>query len=160
MNDQADPDMADQRFAQNLRAAREHAGLSQAALAAEMAEMGYPFHQQTIARIEGGSQRVRLAEALALARSVRTSLDALARPAGLAREAYQILDSARRVRAARRDVAEGAARLAAEKADLARLLRRAGEKGMAESLADEIAVGNRALRDDEPDPGRGRTGAL
>jgi transcriptional regulator with XRE-family HTH domain len=155
MSEAEPPDMTDQRFAQNLRAAREHAGLSQAALAAEMVASGYPFHQQTIARIEGGTQRVRLAEALALARSVRTSLDALARPAGLARDAYRILDAARRVRAARRDLASATGRLAAESADLERLLERVQKEGHGEALADELAIGRYALSDDEPGYGTG-----
>lgn len=160
MNEAEPPDTTDQRFAQNLRAAREHAGMSQAALAAEMSAMGFAFHQQTIARIEGGTQRVRLSEALALSLSVRTNLDALARPTGMALEALQIMRLVSQVYAARQDVASATGRVAEAERGLQRLLTQAAEAGHGEALADEIALGKLALRDEGPDLGLGRAGAL
>jgi transcriptional regulator with XRE-family HTH domain len=148
--------MTDERFGQNLRAAREHAGLSQAALAeGATAILRRKIHQQTVARIEGGSQQVRLADAMALAQAARTTLDALARPAGLAQESYRILDAARSVRAARRDAALATARLGGEREKLAGLMRDAREKGLAGALASELETAARALSEDEPGYGSG-----
>jgi transcriptional regulator with XRE-family HTH domain len=155
MNEAEPPDMTDQRFAQNLRAAREHAGMSQAALATEMSAMGFAFHQQTIARIEGGTQRVRLAEALALAEAVGTSLDTLARPAGLAREALQILRQVRQVHEARRAAATAAVRVARYESDLRQRLAEVTAAGHADDLAGEIARAEDALRDHGPRYGPG-----
>ena len=53
-------------FAENIRRWRERRGLSQDALAQQMADLGFPFHQATIYKIEKGERPVRLAEALAL----------------------------------------------------------------------------------------------
>jgi hypothetical protein len=80
----------------------------------------------------------------------------------MARDAYRILDAARRVREARRDVAASAGRLRAATADLERQLRLAAEAGHTEALADEISVGRNALRDDQeagPPLGRYRSGS-
>ena len=49
--------------------------MSQSALAAAMTERGYPWHQQTVGRVEAGRQSVRFAEIEQLARILQTSLD-------------------------------------------------------------------------------------
>jgi transcriptional regulator with XRE-family HTH domain len=158
MNEAEPPDMTDQRFAQNLRAAREYAGMSQAALAAEMAAAGYPFHQQTIARIEGGAQRVRLAEALALALAVHSSLDALARPTGVALAGHRIRVAAGQVRSARTGLWAASGHFDERKRNLEGLLAAAVEDGHGEALADEIRIGEQSLRGDEPGYGGGPEG--
>jgi len=68
---------ADERFGANLRALREREGMSQSAVAAEMTERGHTWHQQTVGRVEGGRQSVRLAEAEDLAAILHTSIDRL-----------------------------------------------------------------------------------
>jgi transcriptional regulator with XRE-family HTH domain len=68
---------ADEKLAGNLRALRDGAGMSQGALAAAMAERGWPWHQSTVNRIEAGRQPVKFAEAVDLAAILGTSLDRL-----------------------------------------------------------------------------------
>ena len=58
-----------------MRALREEKGMSQAALATAMTERGYPWHQQTVGRVEGGRQSVRFGEIEQLAEILRTSVD-------------------------------------------------------------------------------------
>ena len=65
----------DERFGANVRALREEKGMSQAALATAMTERGYPWHQQTVGRVEGGRQSVRFGEIEQLAEILRTSVD-------------------------------------------------------------------------------------
>jgi transcriptional regulator with XRE-family HTH domain len=88
MGDDSDPvgpgdeaaELAEQRFAANLRAAREESGVSQSRLAEEMAARGWPWHQQTVTRVESGRRMVRLGEAKAVAEILETSLDRLTQP--------------------------------------------------------------------------------
>ena len=54
--------LADER----LRAARREKGMTQIDLADQMAELGFPWTQPTVARVEGGRRRLSLAEAHAL----------------------------------------------------------------------------------------------
>ena len=76
------PILSARQFGENLRQARERAGLSQATVAAEVTRLlGCTVFQQTIARLEAGLQRVRLDEALALARVAGASIDELTTPA-------------------------------------------------------------------------------
>jgi FtsZ-interacting cell division protein YlmF/DNA-binding XRE family transcriptional regulator len=70
----------DERFARNLRDARERHGLSQADVASEMTKAGFSFHQQTVAKIESGSRTVRLSEAEKLASVLGTSVGVLTLP--------------------------------------------------------------------------------
>jgi transcriptional regulator with XRE-family HTH domain len=69
------PESTDDRFAANLRALRERAGLSQSALADAMTGHGHAWHQQTVDRVESGRQAVRFREAVDLAAILRTSTD-------------------------------------------------------------------------------------
>jgi len=144
MDDEAT--QADARFARNLRTARERLGLSQGDLARLMKEAGFPsLRQQAIARIEHGSRKVGLGEATALARSVGTYTDALTRPWGLAREAWQITDAARDLRTAHAEITRQARRFRAARAALEHALRKAEREGHAADLADEVSAGRRAL---------------
>jgi transcriptional regulator with XRE-family HTH domain len=61
VDDDVARDVTDQRFARNLREARERLGISQSAVAATMRALGHPMPQQTIARIEAGQRRDRRA---------------------------------------------------------------------------------------------------
>lgn len=76
------PELTEERFAANLRAVREAAGMSQGRLAEEMTARGWPWHQQTVTRVENGRRMVRLGEAKAVAEILETSLDRLTQPTG------------------------------------------------------------------------------
>lgn len=54
-------------FARNLRALRKSAGLSQEEVAAKLVERGFQFHQATVTKLENGTRRVQLGEAMAIA---------------------------------------------------------------------------------------------
>ena len=54
--------LADER----LRSARRERGMTQTDLADEMAQLGFPWTQPTVARVERGRRRLSLAEAHAL----------------------------------------------------------------------------------------------
>jgi transcriptional regulator with XRE-family HTH domain len=152
VSDEADLTAADKRFAENLRAARERAGLSQRELAEHMAELGFRFRQQTIARIEAADRVVGVGESRALARVCRTTVDALVRPGELSREAWLILDTARKVREARNQIAALQLRHSNIRTELERLIAEAEGSGHARTLAEEIAIGRSAL-------GSGRIGS-
>ena len=53
-------------FGENLKFSREKMGESQTGLAKKMADLGFPWHQTTVSRIELGERPVQLVEALAL----------------------------------------------------------------------------------------------
>jgi transcriptional regulator with XRE-family HTH domain len=74
------PGMVDRNVAANLRKHREELGLSQADLAARMAAAGWPFHPQTVSRIEAGTRKVNIGEGEALARFLGTTLGELTWP--------------------------------------------------------------------------------
>jgi transcriptional regulator with XRE-family HTH domain len=80
MPDPGSPHGAERHFAANLRATREDRGLSQAELARRMAEKGWPWHQQTVGRVEAAQRVVRLGEAKDLASILETTVDALGEP--------------------------------------------------------------------------------
>lgn len=68
---------AEQYLPENLRRLRERKGLSQAVLAKAMAERGWPWHQQTVYKIENGRQGIGLGEATDLASILGVSTDRL-----------------------------------------------------------------------------------
>jgi transcriptional regulator with XRE-family HTH domain len=139
-------DQAEQRFSANLRVAREREGMSQAALAGQMRELGYDsFRQNTIYRIETGRRSVGLGEAQALALITRTSIDRLAQPPELAKESWLILEALRRFREAGKQLRDLGLRRSNTRAELERLVRNAREAGHADHLAREIAAAERAL---------------
>lgn len=59
--------MPSQAFAQRQREARLSLGVSQAALARRLAELGYPLSRKAVNEIEHGKRRVTLDDALAIA---------------------------------------------------------------------------------------------
>ncbi|WP_238384592.1 helix-turn-helix transcriptional regulator [Segeticoccus rhizosphaerae] len=66
-------------FAGSVNRLRERKGWTQTDLAREMKERGFPFHQQTIQRIEDGKRPVRLDEAYALAELLDSEIDSMSR---------------------------------------------------------------------------------
>jgi transcriptional regulator with XRE-family HTH domain len=71
------PPGADDNFAANLRQRRELLGLSQEAVAEKMQKMGHSFHQATIYKLESGTRRVQLTEAIDLAKVLDTTVNEL-----------------------------------------------------------------------------------
>jgi transcriptional regulator with XRE-family HTH domain len=71
--------MASRWFGENLKYVRERMDESQTGLAKRMADLGFPFHQTTISRIEAGERPVQLGEALALAEIVGMGVDVMIR---------------------------------------------------------------------------------
>ena len=84
--------LADEQFAVNIRETRERKGMSQAALAAEMAERGWSWHPQTVQKAEAGQRHVRVGEAEALARILGTTIERLTWP-GQEASAAALLDT-------------------------------------------------------------------
>lgn len=125
-------------------------GLSQAEVCRQMAaRTGLPYQQQTLTRIENGEQAPQLGEAVELAEIVGADLGAMTRPPGLARQAWQMLASARKAREAFSDRAGADQRLADGREAAQHFISKAEDEGNAGELADEIAVARRALKDTE-----------
>lgn len=155
-NTDGSPGLTGQRLADNLRTARERAGLSQAELAQRMAAQGWRFHQQTVARIEGGARRVLAEEVGVLAYILSISVDDLFRSHELAVDGWLILDDARKLREAHAEALKQARRFASVHADLERRIAEAEAEGHGGALATELSAGRRAARltlkvDVEPD---------
>lgn len=70
----------DDWLAANVRESRARLGLSQGEVARRMADLGWPWYQQTVRRIEEGSRRAGAGEAKALARIFGTTVDRLMMP--------------------------------------------------------------------------------
>ena len=83
----------DERFATNIRETRERLGLSQGELARRMAELGWPYWQQTVRRVESGERKVSVGEAAALARILRADVGRLMLP-GREASAAGLIESA------------------------------------------------------------------
>ncbi|WP_280364179.1 helix-turn-helix domain-containing protein [Nocardia abscessus] len=60
------PQQIERDFAAAFKQWRELRGMSQTELAHKASEVGLPFHQQTVARIESGERPVRVPEAVLL----------------------------------------------------------------------------------------------
>lgn len=135
------------RFAANMRARRELNKMSQADLARAMTDMGYPFRQQTVADVEVGNRNVKLDEALALSRALGISIDNLVRPAGLTRQASELLDASRQLREATRQARHWATERDAARRRLEKAVAKAA--GHEQELADELAVAGRAVSETE-----------
>lgn len=108
---EAPPELAEQRFAANLREARESRRMSQYALAQEMDNRGWPWRQQTVTRVETGQRMVRLGEATAIAEILRVSLDRLIQPAGESRDAELLSEWLQQARTAFAEVISATAEL-------------------------------------------------
>jgi transcriptional regulator with XRE-family HTH domain len=141
-------DTAATRFAANVRARRELNGMSQRALAQAMIDLGHgSFRQQTIAEIEAGGRQVKLEEALAISRALGISMDNLVRPAGLTRQASELLAAAREMRETTRQVRQWVNDRDAARRRLEKALAAAGAHES--ELADELAVAQRAQAETE-----------
>jgi len=83
MENAPDPGTPERVLARSLRAMREARGLTQKAVAAEMAACGFPtFRQTVVAKIEGGQRPVTVNEGAALAAILGLSLaDLISGPA-------------------------------------------------------------------------------
>jgi transcriptional regulator with XRE-family HTH domain len=148
VNQDQEARVADRRFAANVKTARERLGMSQADLAAALADQGLAdLTQQKIAAVESGTRGVKIGEALAFARALRMSVDALARPAGLTREAGDLLDATREVRTAAREAVSWARQLADGTARLQRIIELAQAAGHEDALADELTIARKALEE-------------
>jgi transcriptional regulator with XRE-family HTH domain len=109
--DETPPELAEQRFAANLREARESRGMSQYALAQEMHNRGWPWRQQTVTRVETGQRMVRLGEATAIAEILRVPLDRLIQPTGESRDAELLSEWIQRAQTAFREIISATAEL-------------------------------------------------
>jgi transcriptional regulator with XRE-family HTH domain len=99
------------RFGANLRSVRDHRGMGQRELAAQMAERGHPWHQNTVTKTEAGERVVRFEEAEALAAILRVTTDRFTW-AGPEAAAVMLMSGVNgRLREAWRETADGAARL-------------------------------------------------
>ncbi len=95
--------------------------MSQAALAQQMLARGWPWRQQTVARLENGHRMVRFGEATALATILRAPLDHFTRRSREAAEAEKIRTAGVRLRDAYEAVAAGVCRLLDEQRAAERL---------------------------------------
>lgn len=73
--DETPSDEAERRFGVNLRSLREARSMSQVRFAEEMSARGWPWHQQTVTRVETGRRMVRFGEAHAAAAILAVTLD-------------------------------------------------------------------------------------
>jgi transcriptional regulator with XRE-family HTH domain len=64
-------------FGVNLKFVREKLGESQTGLAKRMADLGFPWHQTTVSRIEAGERPAQLGEAWALCRLLQVDLKSM-----------------------------------------------------------------------------------
>lgn len=158
--DDTPPEITEQRFAANLREARESSQLSQYALAQKMNDRGWPWRQQTVARVESGQRMVRLGEATAITEILRVPLDKLIQPAGDSRDAELLSEWIRRARATYKEIVSAAAELIITRGNLRshpavsdpnrayqELQYMVGEaRAVVEQLAPEVAIAE-AVRD-------------
>ena len=89
---------ANRHLASNLRALRERKGLSQPALAEAMSDRGFQWHQQTVGKIEGGQQRPKWDEVVALSAILGVPLERFTWPPAEANAADALYMAAERVR--------------------------------------------------------------
>jgi transcriptional regulator with XRE-family HTH domain len=71
---------ANRCLGKNLRTLRKRKLISQVELAQQMSARGWPYHQQTIYKIETGRRRISFAEAIDLAAFLAVSLDQFTQP--------------------------------------------------------------------------------
>jgi transcriptional regulator with XRE-family HTH domain len=135
----------ERRLASNIKAARERKDLSQREVADLMKSRGFPWHQQTVGRVESAVQPIRAVELKEIADILGASMDALMRPAELEMAAADIMVTARKVREVRREIDGLQRRYDMDAAYLRQLLERARANGTAERLRGEIRAGMSAL---------------
>lgn len=109
----------DELFAQRVREQREQVGMSQSELGRRMAALGWPWHPQTVQRVEGGTRKVSIGEAEAIAEILGTStlmLTTLGREATLG---YLLGETLWRVRDAWKQISAWAATFSHQHSQLA-----------------------------------------
>lgn len=138
-------ELTDQRFAENLRVIREDRRMSQAELARQMKGRGWPYHQQTVHKVEAGARKVGLGEAKDLAEILGTSVDRLTWPTREASLVEVLNTAASRARAAVEQIAIGTRSLAAARRQLELSLAEA-ERAESPRVQDAAAEAREALR--------------
>ncbi|EFV12498.1 helix-turn-helix transcriptional regulator [Segniliparus rugosus] len=78
----------DRNFALQVAQLRENMDLSQEALARQLREVGLPFHQATVQRIEAGARPVKLGEAFAIAQALGSTVEAMSSSPKTSAEAH------------------------------------------------------------------------
>ena len=130
-------------FGANLRAVRDHRGMGQRELAARMAERRFPWHQNTVTRVEKGDRDISFREVQALAWILGVTTDRFTW-AGPEATAVTLMSGVNgRLRGAWREVADAAARLHAA--------RSAAEKSVADyqdSEYERVRNAARGLREE------------
>lgn len=114
--------LIEQRFAENLRKYRDDKGMSQTALAEAMAARGWPWRQQTVARLESGRRMVRFGEAADVAEILGVTLDRLVLPSAEAGEVAMVDNAAVILRRAWAKASEALERLYSARAVVERVL--------------------------------------
>lgn len=134
-------------LAENLKAGREAAGLSQDTVAERMRERGHDvWRQQTVARVETGQRSVRFGEAYDLARIVGSSFDDLARPPERTREGMALKSAVSSLQDAWRTLLPSAEYYADARRRLEQLVAQVEAEGKAEDLAAEVRLAGQVLR--------------
>lgn len=137
-------------FAENLRAARERAGISQGALNQKMLDLGYKFHQQIVSKIEAGKRKVDQEEAYALADLLGTTVEALRRPPDIAIEGAALADGAQELTRLRLQAAQVGRQYGEQRASLEALVEAAEASGHSGQLAREMDAARRILASQSP----------
>ena len=132
-----------------VRRGREHAGLSQAELAAAMTEHEFAFTQQMVAKIEAGRRELRLREAAVLCRILRMSLSDLIRHGPEAEQAWRLMENVRAVYRSHADLLHMITGLRRHQDILRQSIERAEKNAAAGALAPEIRAGYAALAETE-----------
>lgn len=133
------------RFADNARARRELLGKSQEDIAQGMRDLGFDsFRQQTVTAVESGGRQIKLDEASAWARLLGVTLDALMRPAGLARQANALISAATDLLNASREETRWAAEAESSYRRVTKAITAAADYEA--ELANELAVARRAIK--------------
>ena len=121
----------DQNIAENLRAYREAASISQEELAQRMTDRGFGFSQATVWKIESGQRPVRASELIALADSLGIFLATdLTRKPDATRHTIQLEHAKREASAAYDKVKEAAAAYLQTQIELVYAARQAHDAGL------------------------------
>lgn len=130
-----DRESTDARLGLNVRTLRERRGMSGEALAQAMRDRGHRWHQNTVVRVEAGTQGVKFAEARDLAEILATSLDRLTWASAEANAAEALYAAGGQVRRAAAEVSGAVFRLLAD-TDRAGII----AKGTAEGVSPRVAA--------------------
>jgi Helix-turn-helix len=113
---------ADERFAASLRRHLDTAGMSQGELARIMHAAGWPWHQQTVAKILNGKRKVEVGEADTLTRVLGTTIAQMLLPGPEAAAQVALEQLTGTAHRAYRQIAAGAEDLAGARRQLSRVV--------------------------------------